>query len=338
MSTTPEEWLDQVANRLRGEVEGGAAPQPEETTGRELLGHFGHARRGRWVVARIRRALEDRKLHTSPDFEFVWVDAPISISLDDDVGGTAVRAPADPTIRVDMLTAAHNPPAFVKRDDPLTKATTMMRINDFSQLPVMQNERTVKGVVSWKSIGEVYACGDVPEAVRDCMVDAPRIIDIQTPLADATTLVYEHDFVLVQRRDGHVTGILTAADLAFHFRERASPFLLIGEIEHHLRNLVHGKFSVDEFVAAAEGRDDVRGPDDLTFGGYCRLLQPPEAWTKLGLIVDRSVFLSHLEQIRSIRNEVMHFSSDSLDAIGERQLECMARFCRTLVPYLTNER
>ena len=57
-----------------------------------------------------------------------------------------------PTIRIEILDAAKSPPVSVKPDDLLNVATTVMQLNDFSQLPVMQSERIVKGVVSWKSI------------------------------------------------------------------------------------------------------------------------------------------------------------------------------------------
>ena len=331
---TPEEWLDEVASRLRTAIEAGAAPGQEETTGRELLNRFGYARRGRWIVAEIRRALEQRNLLTSPDFEFEWVDNPICIILDDEEGGaTSARTPVvDPTVRIDVLAAAHNPPLSVKRDDPLSKATTMMRIEDYSQLPVMPNEHTVKGVVSWNSIGEAHAQGKTPTTVRECMVDG-YVVDIRTPLADATDLIYEHDFVLV-RKDGQITGIVTAVDLAKQFKQLTHPFLLIGEIEHHLRNLVRGRFSTKELVTASGGEEGVRGPDDLTFGGYTRLLQPADAWDRLEVEADRSVFLDRLESVRQIRNDVMHFSPDARDQSETRQLECVARFCRKLTPHV----
>ena len=285
-------WLDEVAARLRGEIEAGAAPKGEETTGRELLNRFGYARRGRWIVATIRQALEGRQLRTSPDFEFEWVDNPIMIVPDVDTGGARERTVADPTVRVDVLSAAHKAPVSVKRDDTLTKATTIMRIEDYSQLPVMPNQRDVKGVVSWSSIGAAHAQGKNPTRVRECMLE-PHVIDIQMPLADATDVIYQHDYVLVRGRDRIITGIVTAVDLAYQFKQITHPFLLIGEIEHHLRNLIRGRFSAEKFVEASGGDEGVRGPDDLTFGGYCRLLQPKEAWAVLELEVDHSVFIKH---------------------------------------------
>ena len=54
---TVNEWLDHLAERLKQEIEGGAAPAPERLTVRQLLSNFGYARRGRRVVSEIREQL-----------------------------------------------------------------------------------------------------------------------------------------------------------------------------------------------------------------------------------------------------------------------------------------
>ena len=332
MSNSATEWLDQVAKTQRDAIEAGATPNGEETTARQLLNRFGYARRGRWVIAEIRNALNERQLRTSPDFEFEWVDNPLLITLEDNGERLGGRKAVDPTVRIGMLPAAHNKPVSVKRDDSLVKATTIMRIEDYSQLPVMPNPHTVKGVVSWKSIGAAHAEGRTPTKVRECMGE-PCIVDIQMTLGDATDLIHEHEYVLVKGSNKKIGGIVTAADLALQFKQLTYPFLLIGEIEHHLRNLIRGKFSVEELVEASGGDPEVRGPDDLTFGGYCRLLQKKAAWTKLNVNVDRAEFNERLDLMRQIRNDIMHFTPEPRDALEIRGLECMARFCRTLTSY-----
>ena len=332
MTSDVGKWLDEVAARLTSEVHAGAAPKGEEITVRELLSRFGYERRGRNVVAEIRSRLKDRELRTSPDFEFEWVDNQISITLDVDAEGTIERTSVDPTVCVGILPAAHHAPVSVKRDDPLEKATTIMRIHDYSQLPVMQNERDVKGVVSWASVGAAYAYEKKPSRVGECM-EPPQVIASQTSLADAMDVIQKHDYVLVQEKDRTITGIVTAVDLAHEFKQLTYPFLLIGEIEHHIRNLIRGRYSVEEFVEASGGDQKVRGPDDLSFGGYCRLLQRKGAWEKLGLEIDRSVFVDRLDSLRQIRNDVMHFSPEPHASSDIHQLECMVRFCRTLKSY-----
>ena len=68
---------------------------------------------------------------------------------------------------------------------------------DFSQLPVMQGEREVKGVITWKSIGSKLAFGCKCHAVGDCREDA-RIVDSNRTLFDAIPTIVEFGYVLVR--------------------------------------------------------------------------------------------------------------------------------------------
>jgi predicted transcriptional regulator len=63
----------------------------------------------------------------------------------------------DPTQRIGRLESANRLPMSVKADAPLVEAVTMLLSNDYSQLPVMQNERDVRGIVTWTSIGSLSA-------------------------------------------------------------------------------------------------------------------------------------------------------------------------------------
>ena len=58
----------------------------------------------------------------------------------------------DPTFKIGSLPAANKTLIVVNQDDQLSRAITLMLEHDFSQLPVMQGERDVKGMVTWKSI------------------------------------------------------------------------------------------------------------------------------------------------------------------------------------------
>ena len=78
-----EDWLQEVAQRMQGEREAGAAPTLATLTVREFLAKFGRARRRHWVVSSIRQQLEKHHLRSSPDFEFEYIDNPISIERDD---------------------------------------------------------------------------------------------------------------------------------------------------------------------------------------------------------------------------------------------------------------
>jgi len=330
MNNLADEWLKNVASRMQDDKQNRAAIRAEKLTVREFLAKFGRARRRDGVVREIRHKLEEHNLRTSPDFEFAYIDNSISIELDDDDTADGVEEePASPTVHVDSLQAAHNKPASVSPSDTVVLAITIMRIKGFSQLPVMTNERDVKGVISWRSIGMAYSNGGTPERVEDCMEQANEI-GVEAMFEDAARAVWKHDYALVRGEHKKITGILTAADLALQFEELAHPFLQIGEIEYHLRNLVRDKFTVDELTAVAKGEKDVRGPGDLTFGDYCQLFGREDLWGKLGLNIDRREFIRHLEEVRIIRNDVMHFSPDGIEPEDVGQLTELLEFLRQL--------
>ena len=236
-----------------------------------------------------------------------------------------------PTIRIEVLDAAKSPPVSVKPDAPLNVATTIMQLNDFSQLPVMQSECEVEGVVSWKSIGTRVLLGREREFVCHCM-DPAKVIDIDTPLFDAVNVIQRHDYVLVQDKTNKITGIVTASDIAQKFAQLSTPFLLVGEIERQLRRLIPGKLTLEQLRASQNpGRAKIEGPADLTLGGYVHLLRKKENWDCLGLNgIDRDEFVDRLDEVREIRNQVMHFSLDDLPPETIKKLESFAGFFRNL--------
>ena len=152
-------------------------------------------------------------LRVVPDFEFQYADSKILVELDHEVDGTPSSVqPSDPTYRVGTLEAANNRPLSIKPDAALAEAATIMELHDFSQLPIMENELTVKGIVSWKLIGAHLSFGRECERVHDCMETAKELT-IDAPLFDAIQVVTEHGYVLVRGADKTITGIVTATDL-----------------------------------------------------------------------------------------------------------------------------
>jgi CBS domain-containing protein len=118
----------------------------------------------------------------------------------------------DPTFRIGSLPAANKRLIVINSAAPLTRAVTLMLQHDFSQLPVMQGEREVRGVVTWKSIGSRLALGQGCASVEDCREDA-RIVDSNRTLFEAIPTIVEFGYVLVRdQRDRRITGIVTASD------------------------------------------------------------------------------------------------------------------------------
>ena len=234
--------------------------KPTETV-RTLLGWFSASRRGYWVVKRIRDALDALGIRTEPDFEGIFVDSEVAFvpSLDrsetrwrqgaespsgaggDDPAGSSTAdeavEPIEPAYRIGRLPAANRPPVTLSPDARVDEAITLMLSHDYSQLPVMTNRRDVKGIVSWRSIGRRLGLRQSCERVLDCL-EGHQEIRSESSLFDAIQLILRHDSVLVRSADRTITGIVTASDISFQFRQLAEPFLLIGEIENRIRLII----------------------------------------------------------------------------------------------------
>ena len=70
--------------------------------------------------------------------------------------------------------------------------------------------------------------------------------------------------------------------------------------------------------------------DDLTFGSYVRIAENPENWERLDLNLDRKAFIGRLDEVREIRNAVMHFDPDGLTPEQVETLKLFAEFLRDL--------
>jgi CBS domain-containing protein len=220
----------------------------------------------------------------------------------------------DPTYRIGRLPAANKRLITVNKNDSLTKAITLMLEYDFSQLPVMQSEREVKGVVTWKSIGLRHAMDVKCATVAECREDAV-VVESSQALFDVIPTIIEHGYVLVRDRERRVTGIVTASDLSLQFKTLTEPFLLLREIELHVREVLVGKVTPDDLLLLKSPNPSIREIKlitDLTFGEYVRLIQHPQVWPKLGLKVDPGVLVKLLDEVRTIRNDVVHFDPDPM--------------------------
>ena len=301
--------LEEIAQQIQDERKQGLEPSDRSQTTREFISWFGYHRRSQWFCDTVREKLESLGLYTEPDFQNAYIDGPTTIR-----DSFESNPPTDSTLRVVTLNAAHNTPATVTPNDSLTTAISHMMGKDFSQLPVMSSPKTVKGIITWESIGTARALGQTGDEVRHYM-DTAEVIDGQRPLFEAVDIIARVGYVLVKAQDNTITGIVTASDLNDLFLQLAEPFLLVGEIESHVRRIIHGKFTTADLASVMPASDPKRTYSiaDLTFGDYCRLLQNPILWGKLNIPLDRAVLVGLLEDVTRIRNNVMHFNPDGVD-------------------------
>ncbi len=343
-----------MPDELREVVEKVKAGKRPSVKVRRLLSWFDAERRGYHIVRKIRRVLNRVELTTAPDFEGAYIDSQVTFvpreeekksrtprgvpaeesatAPESTRSGTVVLPIAlDPTYRVGRLESANKPVIYVKPDETIQRAATLMLNHDFSQVPVMVNERDVKGIISWKAIGRRFALGTPCQTVREAM-EPHQEISADASLFSAIEMIVRHDCVLVRDSTRRISGIVTTHDLSTQFGALGEPFLLLGEIENHIRAIL-GPLSKAELAASVDPSDGAREIEDvadLTFGEYLRLLTDRKTWAKLGLKIDQKTFTQYLEDVRRIRNDVMHFDPEGIAPDDMKKLRSMVAFLRQL--------
>jgi CBS domain-containing protein len=225
------------------------------------------------------------------------------------------KKPIEPIHSIGLLDSANKLPVTVTREAKLKEAITLMMMHNFSQLPVVSGSRTVHGAITWESIGYGLTNDCKSELVKDFIVNDVAIVDYETPLLDAISAILNKDFVLVQKADKSICGIVTMTDITAQFLTVSEPFILLEQIENHIRQILDGKFLVDElkeYCKIGDVEKEIEHIDDLSFGDYIRIIEKPEHWDRLELNIERTHFIRHLDIIREIRNDIMHFDPDGI--------------------------
>lgn len=231
----------------------------------------------------------------------------------------------DPVPRIGTLQTANRRPVTVTPDSKVSVAITNMQLHG-SPLPVMQGNREVKGLISWQSIC-VNAMIHNKECrlVKDCMERDVAIVWDDEPIRKVLRTIAEKEVVLVQARSNReIIGLVRASDFSNYFYSLGEPFFLIWEIEDHVRLLIaHASYSLSVLTSVRGLNDEGRKIEsalDLNFGDYLRLFQDENNWRSIRYTLDRKTFLSALDGVRRIRNDVMHFRPE---LISEQEIEIL---------------
>jgi len=208
-----------------------------------------------------------------------------------------------------------------------------MMLHNYSQLPVINGPKTVIGFISWESIGYALSNGCESDDVKNYINPDVTLLSYETPLLEAISVVIEKEFVVVYKNDKTISGIVTLADISSQFFHITEPFILLEQIENHIRQLLNKKFLIDdlrEFCKIDNTERKIEFIDDLTFGDYLRILSNQGNWDKLNLSLERVHFIKQLDKIRMIRNDIMHFDPDGITAEQRNDLIKMAKFLMQL--------
>ena len=343
--------MPHVPEELRAVAEGITQNRRQIASVRTLLLWFGFNGRNNQTNQQVQQALEFLKLRTDPDFISAGIDDNVTFvprydTTRDPTGamGTDVHVNVGAIVmtsgstsegsayRIGKLAAARKVPVSVVPETTTEEVVTLMLVRDFSQLVVLNAEKEVLGLVSWKSLGSRLALGKRCRVAGD-FTEKCREVDADTSVFDAIPIIVEQGCVLVRDTSGKIRGIVTASDLAVKFAQFGEPFLLLEEIENQVRGLIGTKFTSEQLEAACEPRDSSRAVDsiaDLRFDELIRLLDQPDRWDRLNLDIDRRMFIRGLEHILRLRGEVMHFDAAGIREDDLIELRTFAQFLREL--------
>lgn len=279
-----------------------------EITPRQLFNSLGYERRTPGNCYLVDQYLEKNNLEVEPHYNDVWIDN--RILLKHKAVATS-NVQINPIKKLVVLEAATKTPQVVKRDEKLNVATTIMQLHNYSQLPVISNSmRDLCGYISWETIGTAITNGVKSDLVKDYINPIVKTLSLDTPILKAIHSVYKHDFVVVVDKSKEIKGIVTTTDISSQFLTITEPFLLLEQIENHIRLLLADKFLLEEIhnviVKEVDGLK-INSIDDLNFGQYLRLIEDPTNWNRLEVNCNKTMFIKYLHDVREVRNDIMHF-------------------------------
>ncbi|MEH0972813.1 CBS domain-containing protein [Micromonospora sp. CPCC 205546] len=326
----------------RTEAEAG---KPRTLTVREFIKYWSLHDRDRAANVQIDADLANHGLTTVPDFRAVSLDKTIRIVALPDDGTADTEAPTDggkPTpsdineesvdigltlgnlLPGDMSLVSVPPTASFER------AITAMQVDDFSQLAVLADPHTLDGAVTWESIAAARH-RDRAATFSDAIDRRARerVFDYDTRLLDVLETLQQDGFIFVRDDQKKISGIITAADVVRKYDDTATPFFLIGEIDQELRHLLQNTFD-EETVrqACVSAKLNFKSFDSMSIGQYQAVLDNPECWKQLDWPLDRKTFIARLDELRKVRNNVMHFNPDPVRPTEVRKLRNFLRLIR----------
>ncbi|MEE1828150.1 CBS domain-containing protein [Streptomyces sp. BE20] len=319
---------------------------PKSLPVRDLLQWWGAERRGYLISRQIAAELANHSLSTSPDFEAVGLDAVVDLVVastspeiqpePETPAQTVVSSPAHHNeedtpvlgLTVGNLRSALTGVVSVSPSSTFEEAITEMVINGFSQLPVITGSRNLRGAVTWESIARARHVD--PEAPFSKAIIPAHDVPYDRHLIDVLPLLADYNFVLVRDQTNAIAGIVTANDVAMEYGSMATPFFLIGEFDQRLRRILAETFAISHVatLCAPDGNRTIGSFDDLSVGDYQRILENEDSWKILGWPLDRKVFVKRIDELRVIRNDLMHFNPDPIPDDAVQKIRHMIALLR----------
>ena len=228
---------------------------------------------------------------------------------------------------VEKLLADRDPLLCVDEGETVRDALVKMVQHDFSQLPIVDKQGNLAGIISEQSITRSYYHLDEKVSVLDLKVtacsDKPVTLPMDRNILDALDRLQSiYAVVIVDGRKP--VGILTNHDTTNFFRDLSEGLILVEDIEVTLRQYIDdalpGESEREQAIDNAfrhlkKDGSTVPTYDRMSFGDYINLITNNKNWEQFERQLEsKQLFRQYMEQVREIRNQLAHFRG-RLDAI-----------------------
>lgn len=212
----------------------------------------------------------------------------------------------------------------VTHQETVRDALTKMVTNDFSQLPIVDENGHLTGMISEQSISRTYYHVSEQVSLFDLTVDHCQIkaitLTLETDIFEALDHLQNTNAIVVIEGKKPV-GILTFFDATHFFRELTEGLILVEDIETTLRKYIEAVCDNDtkmnQALINAFGKDDKdeqlprRNYEDMSFYHHIQFIITGKNWPLFeSSFKPRTLFEHLMGKVREIRNQLMHFRGE----------------------------
>jgi len=226
--------------------------------------------------------------------------------------------------RVSRLLPEDQELVVVPPDTPARDALDIMREHNFTQVPIVQGSE-VLGVFSYRSFSEgvlQLASNERDPAGLPVEVFSEKLMfaSVTDELANLLDELDLKEVVLVGSED-RLQGIVTAVDTLRYFYRIASPFVMLGEIELSIRELIRASVTdqdlracVDKCLTHYAEEKRPRAIEEMCLADYITILTWRELWPTFRDAFGGAytVARAKLGPLPKLRNDVFHFKRELL--------------------------
>jgi hypothetical protein len=242
---------------------------------------------------------------------------------------------------VKQLLEGRGLPISVYKPDPVADALSQMIENDYSQLPVVNEERYPLGIVTYESILRAmryFRLGLDKLHVQDVMTSVPHY-SLEDDLFDLLDRLKNTNAVLIVDPEEKLVGIVTSYDSTEYFRNRAENLMRVEDIETTIKDIIRAAYAneqneVDEtrleaavlsaFNLSQSPNFKTKTFDALSLGQYITMLTGKDTWKFVESIlgIPKEALITLLNDVRETRNDLAHFRKDITTQQRDQLIYC----------------